>query len=158
MRRILSLPVAIAILALPCAAAWGQQPAKRVEVGVLRCDVAPSFGLIIGSQQRIDCVFTPRGKTVGESYQGAITRLGLDIGFSGGGRLMWGVRAPTTEFGSRALAGSYVGASGDIALVGGVGVNALVGGSNRTISLQPLSMKGQVGANLALGVAKLTLQ
>jgi hypothetical protein len=120
--------------------------------------VAPSVGLIIGSQQQIACVFTPRGKTVGESYQGAITRLGLDIGFSGGGKLMWGVRAPTTGLGPRALAGSYAGASADIAVVAGVGANALVGGSNRTIALQPLSVKGQVGANLALGIANMTLQ
>jgi hypothetical protein len=58
----------------------------------------------------------------------------------------------------RALAGTYAGASGDVSLGLGVGANALVGGSNRTVSLQPLSVEGQVGVNLALGVAGLRLQ
>ncbi len=133
------------------------QERKRAQVGTLACDVAPSLGLIIGSQQQMTCNFKSRAG-LRESYAGTITRLGLDVGFSAGGKLLWGVYAPTKGLGKRALAGSYVGASGDISLGMGVGANALVGGSNRTIALQPLSIKGQVGANLALGVAGMALQ
>jgi hypothetical protein len=50
-----------------------------------------------------------------------------------------------------------VGASGNASLGLGLGANVLVGGSHRTISLQPLSVEGQFGVNLALGVAGLRL-
>jgi hypothetical protein len=56
------------------------------------------------------------------------------------------------------LRGTYVGASGNASFGLGLGANVLVGGSHRTISLQPLSVEGQVGINLALGVARLTLR
>jgi hypothetical protein len=87
-----------------------------------------------------------------------IARVGLDLGFTGGGVLMWTVLARTKGLRRGALAGTYVGASGDIALGVGVGANALVGGTGRSIMLQPLSVSGQVGVNLALGVARLTLR
>jgi hypothetical protein len=81
----------------------------------------------------------------------------MDVGITGGGRLFWGVFAPTTHIGQGTLRGTYVGASGNASLGLGLGANVLVGGSHRTISLQPLSVEGQVGINLALGVAGLTL-
>jgi hypothetical protein len=96
----------------------------------------------------------------GQTYQytGTITRLGLDVGVTGGGRLFWGVFAQTSHIGPGTLRGNYVGASGNASLGFGLGANVLVGGSNRTISLQPLSVEGQVGVNLAVGVAGLRLR
>jgi hypothetical protein len=91
-------------------------------------------------------------------YTGAISRIGLDIGITGGGTLFWGVFAPTSHVGYGVLRGTYVGASGNASVGLGVGANVLVGGSHRTISLQPLSVEGQVGINLALGVARLTIR
>jgi hypothetical protein len=145
-----------AILTVSCASAVALD-SKRSQIGTLSCDVAPSIGFIIGSQQQLTCGFNSRSG-LREAYTGTITRLGLDIGFSAGGKLVWGVLARTKDLGARALVGSYVGGSGDISLGMGVGANALVGGSNRTIALQPVSIKGQVGANLALGVAGMALQ
>jgi hypothetical protein len=112
--------------------------------------------LLVGSRQRMNCVF--RSNT-GEQYRyrGRITRLGVDVGITRGGRLFWGVFAPTAHIGPGALRGTYVGAGGNASLGLGLGANVLVGGSNRTISLQPLSVEGQVGINLALGVAGLRL-
>ena len=66
--------------------------------------------------------------------------------------------APSAGLKRHALAGNYVGGSANASLVVGAGANALVGGSNRSVALQPLSVEGRVGANLALGVANLTLQ
>ena len=40
----------------------------------------------------------------------------------------------------------------------GVGANALVGGSNNTIALQPVSVQGQTGLSVAAGVAGLDLR
>ena len=105
----------------------------------------------------MNCVFRSNATGQQYHYRGRITRLGLDVGIARGGRLFWGVFAPTTHIGPGALRGTYVGAGGNASLGLGLGANVLVGGSHRTISLQPLSVEGQVGINLALGVAGLTL-
>lgn len=129
---------------------------QPVRVGGLTCDTGPRVGLLIGSRQRMNCVF--RSNTGQQyRYRGRITRLGVDVGITKGGRLFWGVFAPTAHIGPGALRGTYVGAGGSASFGFGLGANVLVGGSHRTISLQPLSVEGQVGINLALGVAGLTL-
>jgi hypothetical protein len=130
---------------------------QGTNVGTLTCRLAPSIGLIVGSRQRLSCQFRPSGPFPPEAYAGAITRIGLDIGITAGGVLAWGVIAPTAGPLRGALAGTYVGASGEIGVGLGVGANLLIGGSARTITLQPLSLEGTVGLNLALGVAGLTL-
>jgi hypothetical protein len=89
---------------------------------------------------------------------GTIGRIGLDLGVTAGGRLLWAVFAPTSHVGRGTLRGTYVGASGNASFGLGLGANVLIGGSNRTISLQPLSVEGQIGINLAAGVARLTLR
>ena len=73
------------------------------------------------------------------------------------GIMTWLVLAQTSTVPHVALTGRFVGASGDASLGVGVGANVLVGGTNKAVSLQPLSVKGQVGVNLALGVAAMTL-
>jgi hypothetical protein len=115
-------------------------------------------GLVVGSRQRMSCEFVADRRAFRDLYSGTMTRVGLDLGITGGGVLRWAVFARTKGLRRGALAGTYVGASGDITLGVGVGANALVGGSGRSIMLQPLSVSGQVGVNLALGVARLTLR
>ena len=130
------------------------------QLGTLNCVMGPTVGLIIGSVQRMACTFNARNGTR-ENYAATFKRLGLDLGITAGGRLAWGVYARTaeaTKLQPRALAGTYVGASGDIALGLGVGANALVGGSRRTIVLQPVSVEGQVGVGIALGAASFRLR
>jgi len=124
--------------------------------GILTCRLSPSIGLLIGSRQRMSCRYVPNNGGPPEYYTGVMNNIGLDIGITAGGAMAWGVVAPTTAA-RGALAGTYVGASGSIGVGVGVGANVLVGGSNRTISLQPLSVEGTVGINLSLGVSGLTL-
>jgi hypothetical protein len=132
--------------------------AQRVRTGVLNCDVSAGIGLIIGSQRSVNCLFTPdQPGFPQEGYFGTISKLGLDIGVTAGGVMVWGVYADTTR-GYGFLAGDYAGASGEATVAVGLGANVLVGGSNRTVALQPLSVGGQVGLNLALGVANLSLR
>jgi hypothetical protein len=131
--------------------------AEPTKVGMLTCMTSASLGLIIGSHQKLSCRFTPNSGGVSETYTGTINRLGLDLGFTAGGIMAWAVFAPTNGISPRALVGKYVGGSGDISLGAGVGANALVGGSRRSVALQPVSLEAQVGVNLALGVAGLTL-
>lgn len=131
--------------------------AQRVKAGLLNCDVSGGIGLIIGSQKSVTCLFTPDQPGPQEAYVGTITKFGLDVGVTAGGQMVWAVFADTNR-GIGALAGDYAGASGEASIVAGLGANVLVGGSNRTIALQPLSVQGQVGLNLALGVAELRLR
>ena len=152
------IKAALGGIALLIAASGSASAQSAVQVGTLACRMAPSVGLIVGSRQRMSCVFTFANTGRRVNYSGTITRVGLDVGITAGGRLIWGVRARTAGIAPRALAGTYVGASGDIAFGFGVGANALVGGSNRSVVLQPLSVEGSVGVNLALGVASMRLQ
>jgi hypothetical protein len=131
--------------------------AQRVKAGMLSCDVSGGFGFVIGSQKSVACIFTPDRPGPQEAYVGTISKFGLDIGVTGGGQMLWGVFAETVG-GRAALAGNYVGATGEATVAAGLGANVLVGGSNRTVALQPVSVTGQVGLNLAVGVAELTLR
>jgi len=51
-----------------------------------------------------------------------------------------------------------VGSSGDIGLGVGVGANVLVGGSNRSVALQPVSLEGSVALNIVAGLSQLQLR
>lgn len=130
----------------------------RVKVGTLACNLAPTVGFIVGSRQRLSCRYNPDGPFPPEIYVGNLSTVGLDIGVSGGGRMLWAVFAPTRGLIRGALAGTYVGASADVALGVGLGANVLVGGSQRSIALQPLSVEANVGINLAAGVSRLRLR
>lgn len=154
-RTALAAAVVASLLVLQTPAANAQNVSH---VGQLSCRLAPRIGLVVGSRQRMDCRFTTDAGDRVERYGGTITRLGLDVGFTAGGTLVWGVFSRVQGPPRGALAGNFVGASGDIALGIGFGANALVGGSRRSIVLQPLSVTGQIGVNLALGVAGLRLR
>jgi hypothetical protein len=150
---------AIAAAALLLAfAALDPAAAQRVKAGTLNCDVSAGFGFIVGSQRSVICTFVPDGGGPGEFYTGTISRFGLDIGATAGGHMVWAVFAE--YYGPRpgVLAGDYVGATGEATVAVGLGANVLLGGSNRQVALQPLSVSGQVGLNLAVGVADLRLR
>jgi hypothetical protein len=144
--------------ALALAALTGSAQAQdRIQAGSLTCDVSAGIGLIIGSQRNVSCTFTPSLPGPIEYYTGTISKLGVDIGVTGGGVMVWLVWSPTTRP-VGGLSGNYVGASAEASVVAGLGANALVGGSNRSVALQPLSVSGQVGLNIAAGVAGLDLR
>ena len=145
----------VAAVALP-APTMAQAP-NRTKVGTLTCDISGGIGLIITSHKDVACMFTPSQPGPREVYTGSINKFGLDLGATAGGEMVWAVYAPTNRrFG--ALAGHYGGASAEATVGAGVGANVLVGGSNRTVSLQPVSVQGQAGLNLAVGVAGLELR
>jgi hypothetical protein len=145
-----------AILALGLAASPALAAKKGVKIGVLTCDVAGGVGMIIGSSRSVDCYFEG---TVGqrEHYVGTIGKLGLDIGVTGKAIMGWAVFAPG-KLKSGALAGNYAGASAEATVAVGLGANVLVGGSNKSIALQPFSVQAQTGLNIAAGVASLKLK
>jgi hypothetical protein len=148
--------IGAAVLALAFASA-DPAAAQRIKAGLLTCDVSGGIGLIIASQKQVSCVYAPDLPGPQEAYVGSFSRFGLDIGVTGGGVMVWAVFTDTTR-GPGFLAGDYVGASGEVSFVAGLGANVLVGGSNRTVALQPLSVSGDVGINLALGIGDLSLR
>ncbi len=133
-------------------------PAKaQDQVGLLECNVAPGAGFVITSDQALSCRFrSASGWT--SYYVGTIRKFGLDIGFSGPQQLVWGVFAPAAPGVRYALAGEYVGATGDVAIGAGLGGNVLIGGSARSIALQPVSVSSDTGLNIAAGVGDLMLE
>ena len=56
-----------------------------------------------------------------------------------------------------ALAGGYGGVSASVAAGLGLGANVLVGGSAKQITLQPVSVEGSVGLNVAAGIGEVIL-
>lgn len=155
MHRALSALAATALVAA-MAAPTPSFAQHRTRVGTLNCDVSGGIGMIITSKKQVRCMYTPAGRGPREAYVGSIEKFGLDIGATTGGEMVWAVYAPTRG-GRYALAGHYAGASAEATVGAGAGANALIGGSRRTVTLQPLSVQAQAGLNLAIGVAGLTL-
>ena len=150
--------VGVAALALAVGLA-DPAAAQRVRAGVLTCDVSAGIGLIIGSQKSVVCTFAPEPPGPQQVYSGSITKFGLDVGATGGGVMVWAVFTDSVAPpGPGFLAGDYFGASGQVTVSAGLGANVLIGGSNNTIALQPVSVSTSVGLNLALGVAELHLR
>jgi Protein of unknown function (DUF992) len=150
MNRLALLAALMVIFATPSAAQ------NRVQSGVLECLSNPTFGAIVGSVRTMNCVFKPaQGRE--QYYSGTQARVGIDLGVQAGAAILWAVFAPTRQLGPGELQGTFAGVSADAAAGLGVGANVLVGGSNNTVTLQPLSVEGQIGISAALGVSALTL-
>ncbi len=129
-----------------------------IELGILRCTVEGGVGLILGSARDMVCKFDPANSDVKETYAGRIAKFGLDIGVTGESFVRWVVVAAQDDVvRPGALAGTYGGASASGSFAAGLGANVLVGGSGKSIALQPVSVQAQTGVNLAVGVSRLTL-
>lgn len=127
------------------------------KIGVLSCDVSKGVGEILARKQSLACQFKPDDGRP-ESYTGHIDEYGVEIGKVDQGHLIWAVASAMHGVPKGALAGKYVGVGAGAALGVGAGANALVGGSNRSFSLQPLSVDGETGINIAMGVVSVTLK
>ena len=128
----------------------------RVEIGALECHGPGTVSFFVGSVSQYDCLFHP---SVGRPhhYVATIRRFGVDVGITGNTVLTWLVFAPSRHVGYGALAGTYVGPSAGAAVGVGLHANALIGGSGNSFGLQPLSVAGQTGLNVAAGIAGLEL-
>jgi hypothetical protein len=137
--------------ALPAAAQ------NSVKAGALSCDVSGGIGMILVQKQTMRCKFTPANDGPADLYTGRIDEYGVAIGEVAAGHLIWGVLAPAAGVPHGALAGTYAGVGAEATAGVGVGANVLVGGTGRAFSLQPVSVEGQVGVNIAGGVTTVTL-
>lgn len=154
-RPLIATLAAAVILSMPIAAPASAQ-APQVRIGVLTCSVAGGTGFVFGSSKQLDCTLDGEGRR--ERYYGVINKFGVDLGATTSSTISWAVLASTDKVGPGALAGNYGGVSGEATVGVGAGANALLGGSNRSITLQPLSVSTQQGLNLAVAVAALELR
>jgi hypothetical protein len=129
---------------------------SRVEAGMLECG-GSTTSFIVGSVTELRCTFRPAGGGA-EPYNATIRRVGVDVALPANVGIAWAVFAPTRRVGPGDLAGSYGGASASATAGVGVGANALLGGSNNTIALQPVSVQGQTGLGVAAGIAGMELR
>lgn len=155
MRKILS-PAILAAGALMLAQP-GPAHAAGVEAGVLTCNVDSGWGYVIGSNRALDCTYSSNAGD-NEHYIGHIAKLGVDLGYISRATMVWGVVAPTLKLAPGALAGGYGGGTAGVALGVGVAANALIGGFDKSISLQPLSIEGSNGVDVSAGLASLDLE
>jgi len=124
--------------------------------GLLDCNVGSGWGFVLGSSRAMSCVYTPTAGAP-QHYIGSIKKFGVDIGYLSNATIVWAVAAPTSGFAPGALTGDYMGATGSASLGAGVGANVLFGGFQRSISLQPVSLEGNQGLDVAGGIADVTL-
>jgi hypothetical protein len=155
LRNALAAVIAAAAFAFVLTSSADTQP-RRVQVGQLNCSLSSGIGLVVGSQRNVNCLFKA-DNAPDEAYTGTMTRIGLDIGVTSGGVIIWAVFADTDRY-TGMLSGHYVGATAEASVAVGLGANVLIGGSNRSVALQPLSVQGQVGLNIAAGVGELDIR
>jgi hypothetical protein len=128
-----------------------------VKIGSLNCNISSGFGFIFGSSKELKCTYSPNAGA-GEHYTGTFSKYGLDIGYADKGVLIWGVVAPTSDLHPGALEGDYAGATASATIGVGLGANVLIGGLDKSIALQPLSIEGNTGLNLTAGVGVISLK
>jgi hypothetical protein len=127
-----------------------------VKVGMITCHVSSGWGFVFGSTRDLRCVFTGGGRN--ENYVGKISKFGVDVGYQQSGVILWAVLAPSTDLKAGALSGDYGGVTAGAAAGVGGNANVLIGGSTKSISLQPVSIEGDKGINLAVGIGAITLR
>lgn len=152
--------IAAAATALILSVATPAQARQGIELGMLECSISGGVGLIVSSAKELACTFRPAEQRFGpETYVGTVTKYGLDIGATGQAFMQWLVLAPSADiYAPGALAGDYVGATAEASAAVGGGANFLLGGSNQTFTLQPVSVQAQTGLNLAIGVTQFVLR
>jgi hypothetical protein len=147
--------LALAGFALAALAITSHTAQARVAVGTLECRSPGTISFIV-TLNRYDCrFFSKNGRSY--RYTASVGRIGYEAGITGRETLVWGVFAPTSRIDHNALRGTYIGAHANATIGAGVGANVLVGGSGRTISLQPVSVEGRTGLSAGISAAGLTI-
>ena len=149
-----TLGIAVASLVASVATANALPP---VRAGILQCAGGQNVGFVVGSVTSLECVFQSEGRRP-EPYIATVRRFGVDLGFTQQTRFSWAVNAPNSRIGHGELAGNYGGVGANASVGLGGGGNFLVGGPANSYALQPISVQGQTGLNVAAGVADIELE
>lgn len=133
-----------------------QAESGGVKIGTLSCHERGGWGLILGSSRALNCTFSSGDRV--ERYEGNMTKVGVDLGYQHSGALVWAVVAPHSDMARGALSGHYAGGTASATAGVGLGANALIGGLDRSIALQPISVEGTTGLDVAAGIGAMTLR
>jgi hypothetical protein len=152
--RLSTLSIATAALLASLASAHAMAP---VQAGILQCQGGQNVGFVVGSVTSLNCVFQSEGRRP-EAYVATVRRIGVDLGFTEQTQFSWAVNAPEGRVGRGGLAGNYGGVGANASVGVGFGGNFLVGGPQNAYALQPISVQGQTGLNVAAGIAGIDLQ
>lgn len=154
----LNWTIGAAVVASACLISSAAQAAPSgVKVGLLTCNVEPGWSYVVGSTRPLECSYSPNHGR-GEHYVGKVQKVGVDIGYVDGATIVWAVIAPTSDIRPGSLEGDYGGASASVAVGVGAGANVLIGGFDKSITLQAISVEGQTGVNLAAGISSIKLE
>jgi len=151
--------LAMAVAGLALGSLQSVTPARAavtVKSGVLTCQVSSGYGFIFGSSRNLNCTYSGDGMV--EHYTGDISKFGVDIGYLKSSVIVWAVLAPSTKLSAGALGGDFGGVTAGASVGVGAGANLLIGGSTHDLSLQPLSIEGEKGLNVAAGIAAMSLK
>ncbi len=155
------LRIALAATSILFVSCWSlpahAQNKYTVKTGYLTCHEASGWGFVFGSSRELRCSYSASGGRV-EYYSGSVSKFGADIGYLKSAVILWAVAATTNDLKPGALAGHYGGVTASVSLGVGAGANVLVGGFEKSIALQPVSVEGQNGLNVAAGVAEMSLR
>lgn len=157
MTKTFACAAAFATMLSAMMAAPAPADAGKLELGVLDCRIDGGLGYVVGSNKGVVCKFRPSRGGRPELYTGVLSKIGVDLGKTHQGELVWAVFAATRDYDPGSLAGTYYGVNAEASVVTGGGANLLVGGFNRSFTLQPLSVQAQTGLNLAVAVSALEL-
>jgi opacity protein-like surface antigen len=173
MKKILALTVSAATAAFASAPAAFAADAVRyqetapvyqdagarngVKLGYLACDIGGGVGYVLGSAKEVSCVFTSTDGDRSDAYVGSLRKMGIDLGFTTRGKMVWAVFAPTAGYHAGSLGGLYQGATAEATVGAGIGANILIGGTSGSIHLQTVSVQGQLGLNIAATGTSMTL-
>jgi hypothetical protein len=152
--RLSTLSIALASLVASLASADAM---PQVRAGILQCEGGQNIGFVVGSVTSLECVFQSEGRRA-EPYIATVRRFGLDLGVTGETQFTWAVNAPSSRLRRGDLAGNYGGVGANASVGIGGGGNFLVGGPENAYALQPVSLQGQTGLNVAAGIADIELQ
>ncbi len=133
------------------------QSRDRTKVGTLTCDISGGIGMIIASKKAVTCMFTPSAAGPREVYTGSISKFGLDVGATSGGEMVWTVFAPSNKEIRRARR-HITAAPAPKRQWCRSRRQRPDRRFDRTVTLQPVSVQGQTGLNLAVGVSGLELR
>ncbi|HXX86558.1 MAG TPA: DUF992 domain-containing protein [Casimicrobiaceae bacterium] len=149
--------IALLSVALGGIAPLAEAEDKGATVGMLRCNESDGWGLVFGSTRDLNCVFTSSDNKTTSRFKGTIKKYGVDIGYTANAVILWAVISTNQNFAPGDLAGSYAGATAQVAWAAGLGANVLLGGSKQGFALQPVSVAGMNGVNVAAGLTGVDL-
>ncbi|MBF0422031.1 MAG: DUF992 domain-containing protein [Magnetococcales bacterium] len=152
--------IALMVLGLISPVMGGADGYAGVELGVLSCKKIPGgYNFVLHSSEPLECEFST--VSGGEFYRGeAGVALGLKLEWNPSGTIVFTVIGASNDVrpGAFALEGKYFGAKASAAVGLGTGIQVLVGGGQKSFTLQPLAVEGSTGLGATAGLGYLHLQ